>query len=50
MTRQQREVLNYVGGKLSALATVTERQEVSSVLTDALASIVNMLESDEVTE
>ena len=50
MTRQQREILNYVGGKLSALATVMDNQKASSVLYDALKSIINLLEADEVTE
>ena len=50
MTKQQRENLNYVCGKLCALATVIENQGVSLVLTDALDSIVNMLDADEVTE
>lgn len=50
MTRPQREDLNYVAGKLSALATVMQDQKASSVLTDALDSIVNILEADEVTE
>ena len=50
MTQKQREDLNYVGGKLSALATVMENQKVASVLCDALNSIINMLDADEVTE
>lgn len=50
MTRQQREILNYACGKLSALATVAKDQEVSSVLCDALDSILNILDVDEVTE
>lgn len=50
MTRQQREDLNYVGGKLNALVTVTKDREAASVLRDALDSIVNMLDADEVTE
>ena len=50
MTRQQREIFNYVGGKLSALAAVMDNQKASSVLCDALDSIVNMLDADEVTE
>ena len=48
MTRQQREDLNYVAGKLSALASVGDDQKMSSVLCDALSTIVNMLNDDEV--
>ncbi len=50
MTRQQREDLKYIGGKLSALATVAENHKISSVLFEALAMIINMLNDDEVKE
>lgn len=47
MTREQRENLNYIGGKVSALKSVAENRDVASVLSDVLDTIVNMLETDE---
>ena len=50
MTRQQREDLNYMSGKLSVLTVMADNREISSILSDVLAMIINMLNDDEVTE
>lgn len=48
MTRQQRENLIYVSGKLHALKTIIKNREISLVLSDIFDTIGNMLDADEV--